>query len=145
MAALTNYAETALLSLLFENADWANIGDASGLQGSATAGSFYIALFTADPTDAGTQTSEANYTSYARVAVARSSAGWTVSGDTCDNDAVISFPECTGGSSTVTHLGIMDASTSGNMIVHGSLTSSLAISSGITPQIPAGDLDITAA
>jgi hypothetical protein len=145
MAALTNYAETKVLELLFENSDWTNIGDASGILGSTTPGNFYIALFTADPTDAGTQTNEATYTSYARVAVARSAAGWSTTGDTVDNVAVISFPECTGGSSTVTHVGIMDASTSGNMIIHGALSSSLAISSGITPQIPIGDLDITAA
>ena len=145
MAALTNYAETKVLELLFENADWTNIGDAGGITGSSTAGNFYIALFTADPTDAGTQTNEADYTSYARVAVARSGSGWSTTGDTCDNVATISFPECTGGSNTVTHVGIMDASTSGNMVIHGALTSSLAISSGITPQIPAGDLDITAA
>jgi hypothetical protein len=145
MAALTNYAEGKILDLLFTNQDWANIGDATGIQGSSTDGSFYIALFTADPTDAGTQTNEANYTGYARVAVARTTSGWTVSSDTVDNDSAITFPECTGGSNTVTHLGVMDASTSGNMIIHGALSSSLAISSGITPNIPAGDLDVTAA
>lgn len=102
MAALTNYAETKILELLFENSDWANIGDASGLQGSSTAGSFYVALFTADPTDAGTQTNEADYTGYARVAVARSGSGWSTSSDTVDNVAAITFPECTGGSNTVT-------------------------------------------
>ena len=74
---LTNAAETALLNLVFVNTDWANIGDTAGLQNSTTAGSFYISLHTADPGETGTQTtSEATYTSYARVAVARSGAGW---------------------------------------------------------------------
>lgn len=53
---LTNAAETAVLTLLFNNTDWANIGDAAGLQNSATAGSFYVSLHTADPTETGTQT-----------------------------------------------------------------------------------------
>ena len=66
---MSNASETALLNLLFNNTDWANVGDAAGLQNSATAGSFYVALHTADPGDAGNQTtSEASYTGYARVA-----------------------------------------------------------------------------
>ena len=50
---MSNVAEAALLDLLFLNTDWANVGDASGLQNSATAGSFYIALHTSDPGEAG--------------------------------------------------------------------------------------------
>lgn len=73
-----NAAEAALLDLLFLNTDWAGVGDAGGLQNSATAGSFYVALHTSDPGEAGTQaTNEIAYTSYARVAVARSAGGWT--------------------------------------------------------------------
>lgn len=69
---MTNAAETALLTLIFNNTDWANVGDAGGLQNSATAGSFYISLHTADPGETGSQTtSETAYTNYARVAVAR--------------------------------------------------------------------------
>ena len=52
---MSNAAEQALLDLLFLNTDWANVGDAAGLQNSATAGSFYIALHTADPGEAGSQ------------------------------------------------------------------------------------------
>lgn len=79
---MSNASETALLNLLFNNTDWANVGDAAGLQNSATAGSFYVALHTGDPGEAGTQaTNEATYTGYARVAVARSGAGWTVTGN----------------------------------------------------------------
>lgn len=134
MAALTNYGETEVLDWLMTDQD-----------GLSAVTNWYIALFTADPTDAGTQTNEADYTGYARVAVARSTSGWTVASDTCDNDNAITFGECTAGSNTVTHIGIMDASSSGNMVIHGALSSSLAISAGITPNIPAGDLDITAA
>lgn len=147
MSALTNAGETALLQLLFENADWANIGDATGLQGSSTAGSFYVSLHTSDPGEAGDQTTnEAAYTSYARVAVARSTSGWTVSGDTVDNDAAVSFPQATGGSETITHVGVgTDSTGTGNLIAKGALDASLAVSNGITPEFEAGELNFTAA
>ena len=64
---MSNASETALLNLLFNNVDWANIGDAAGLQNSATAGSFYVRLHSSDPGDAGTgDTNEISYTGYAR-------------------------------------------------------------------------------
>lgn len=141
---LTNAAETALLTLLFNNTDWANIGDAAGLQNSATAGSFYVSLHTADPTETGTQTSsEAAYTGYARVAVARSGAGWTVSGNNVSNAAAVTFGACTAGSSSVTHFGIgTDISGTGNLILKGALTATLAVSAGITPSFAIGELDV---
>lgn len=140
----TNAFETALLALYFNNTDHANIGDASGLQNSASAGSFYISLHTGDPGETGTQTtSEANYTSYARVAVARSGSGWTVSGNNVSNAAAINFPACTGGSSTVTHFGIgSDSSGTGNLFFKGALGASLAVTSGITPSFAIGELDV---
>jgi len=139
---LTNTAEAALLDLLFLNTDWANIGDAGGLQNSATAGSFYISLHTADPGEAGDQTTnEIAYTSYARVAVARSGAGWTRTSSTVENAALVQFPQCSGSSGTATHFGIGTASSgAGNLILKGALTSSLAISAGIQPQFAAGDM-----
>ena len=143
---LTNAAETALLNLLFANTDWANIGDAGGLQNSVTAGSFYISLHTADPGETGNQTtSEATYTGYARVAVARSAAGWTVSGANCSNAAAVTFGACTAGSSTCTYFGIgTDASGAGNLIASGALTASLAVTAGITPSFAIGELDVNA-
>lgn len=142
----TNAFETALLSLVFENANAANIGDATGLRGSSTAGSFYISLHTADPGETGSQTtSEAAYTSYARVAVARSTAGWTVTGNSVANDAAITFPACTGGSATCTHFGIgTDSSGAGNLLMSGALTASIAVSNGITPAFAIGALTATA-
>jgi hypothetical protein len=69
----SNAFETQLLQLIFNNTNAANIGDATGLRGSSTAGVFYIGLHTADPGEAGTQsTSETAYTSYARQSVVRS-------------------------------------------------------------------------
>lgn len=143
---MSNVAEAALLDLLFLNTDWANVGDAGGLQNSATAGSFYIALHTADPGEAGDQTTnEISYTSYARVAVARSGAGWSRSSSTISNAALVQFPQCTGGSGTATHFSIGTASSgTGSIILSGALTSSLAISNGIQPQFAIGALTATA-
>jgi hypothetical protein len=139
---MTNYAEQALLDLLFLNLDWVNIGDAGGLQNSANAGSFYISLHSADPGESGDQnTSEVNYTSYDRVAVARSDSGWSRSGSTMSNAVKITFPQCTGGSSTVTHFGIGTAATStGNLLMKGSLTTPLLVSNGIQPEFVIGSL-----
>lgn len=61
--AMTNAAATAFLTLLFNNTDWANIGDAAGLQNSAVAGNFYLSLHTASPGETGNQTTnEISYT-----------------------------------------------------------------------------------
>lgn len=141
----TNAFETALLTLYFNNTDHANIGDAGGLQNSASAGSFYVSLHTADPGETGSQTtSEATYTDYARVAVARSSGGWTISGNGVSNTAAITFPPASGGSSTVTHFGIgSDSSGAGNLFFKGALGASLAVTTGITPSFAIGDLDVT--
>jgi len=140
-----NTFENDLLLLIFNNTDAALIGDATGLRGSSTAGSLYVSLHTGDPGEAGTQTtSECAYTSYARVAVARSGSGWTVSSNTVTNAALIQFPQCTGSSETATHFAIGTASTStGKILYKGALSASLAISSGIQPQFAAGDLDGT--
>lgn len=142
--ALTNSAETALLALIFNNTAWANIGNSGGLQPSGAAGSLYVALFEGDPTDAGTVTSECDYTSYARVAVARSGAGWTVSGDEAVNAALVSFPKATGGDNTATHWGVCHSSAGGNVVLHGELNEPLAISNNITPVFEAGQLKIKA-
>jgi hypothetical protein len=143
---MTNAAEAALLDLLFLNVDWADIGDAGGLLQSASDGSFYVSLHTADPDEAGDQsTSEIAYTSYARVAVARAAGGWTRTGSTIANTALVQFPQCSGGSGTATHFGIgTDSSGAGNLILKGALSSSLAISLGIQPQFAAGALTTTA-
>ena len=137
--------ENGLLSLIFENANYANVGDATGLRGSSTAGVFYIGLHTANPNETGSQTtSEAAYTSYARVSVARSTAGWTVASGVADNDAAINFPQCTGGSETESHFGVgSDTSGAGNLFLWGALTSTLAVSNNITPSFAIGALDTT--
>ena len=139
---MSNASETALLNLLFNNTDWANVGDAAGLQNSATAGSFYIALHSADPTDTGNQsTSEVSYTGYARVAVARSAAGFTVSGNQVSNAAIVQFGECTAGSASAAYFSVGLESAGATAILYsGQLSATRAISSGITPLFNIGAL-----
>lgn len=139
----TNAFEDKILSLYLTNADAANIGDATGLRGSTAAGSLYVSLHTADPGETGDQTTnESAYTNYARVAVARSTAGWTVTSGVGDNDAAITFPLCGATGSTITHFGLGSAASgAGSRDMNGA--SSLVVSNGITPQFAAGALDVT--
>lgn len=141
-----NTMETDILKLIFQNLAFAEIGDAGGLQPSATAGSLYISLHTSDPGEAGNQSSnECAYTSYARMAVARSAGGWTVSGSNASNAGAVTFPQCTGGSETATHFGIgTDASGAGTLLFSGALDSNLTIANLITPQFAIGDLEVDA-
>ena len=147
----SNSLENDFLLLLFNNTNAANIGDATGLRGSSAAGSLYVGLHTADPGEAGSQTTnECAFGSYARVAVARTSGGWTVTGNAVENVAQISFPACTSGSEAVTHFSVgTDASGAGKLLYKGPLKNGSGvdttynISSGVTLVIPAGGLDIT--
>lgn len=136
----SNAWETALLSLLFENSNVANVGDATGLRGSSTAGSLYFSLHTADPGEAGSQTTnEIAYTSYARVAVARSAAGWTVTNNAVAVDADVTFPAGTGGSGTATHWGLgTDSSGAGTLLYKGAISPNIVCGSGVTPKLTAG-------
>lgn len=139
-----NTFETDLLGLIFNNTDIADIGDAGGLQNSATAGSLYVALHTSDPGEAGTATTnETAYTNYARVAVARSGAGWTVSGNSVTNAEQVTFPQCGVSGTTITHASITTASSGASKILYsGALSSSLAVANQITPFF-AADTGIT--
>lgn len=137
----SNAFETALLGLLFENTAIANLGDAAGLRATTTAGSLYFSLHTADPGEAGDQTtSEVAYTSYARVAVPRSAAGWTVTGNTAAIDADVVFPAGTGGSGTATHWGLGTASTGAGLLLYkGSISPNIVCGNGVTPRLSAGN------
>lgn len=119
----TNTFENELLLHIFQNADITLIGDAAGLQNSAAAGNLYVSLHTAEPGEGGDQTTnEAAYTNYARVAVARTSGGWTVSGNQVSNAAAVNFPACGLTGATITHFGIgTDASGAGKLLFKGPL------------------------
>jgi hypothetical protein len=136
----SNTFESELLGLIFNNTDIADIGDAGGLQNSATAGSLYVALHTSDPGEAGNATTnEAAYTNYARVAVARTAGGWTVSGSSVTNTAQITFPQCGVTGATITYGSITtDLSGASKILYSGALSSSLAVANQITPFFAAG-------
>jgi hypothetical protein len=137
-----NTFENDLMLLVFNATAIANLADNAG---TAPLTSLYVSLHTADPGEAGNQTtSEATYTSYARVAVTRSGAGWTVTGNQAENAALVQFPQCTGGTNTITHVGVgTAASSTGKLLYKGALSSSLSVSSGIQPQFAAGALTVT--
>ncbi len=137
----SNALETALLQLVFNATTFNGIAENDTTSPNTD---LYVSLHTADPGEAGTQaTNEAAYTSYARVAVARSGSGWTVSGNTVTNAALVQFPQCTGGSETITHVGVgLAASSTTTLLYKGALSASLAVSSGIQPQFAIGALSI---
>lgn len=139
----SNVFENDFLQLVFNNVDIAGIGDAGGLRGSVVAGSLYASLHTADPGEAGDQTTnEAAYTSYARVAIARTVGGWTVAGNNGSNAALAQWPQATGGSETENYFGIgTDSSGAGKLMGSGVLVNPLAVSVGIRPEAEVGELD----
>jgi len=100
---------------------------------------WYVALFTSNPAEdaSGTEVSTSG-TAYVRKTVA-----FTVSGNLATNNAAIEFPTATSSFGTVTHIGVFDASTSGNLIAYSALSASKAIATGDVFRIPTGDLDIT--
>lgn len=128
----TNAFENSIMKLVFQGAAIANMADNAG---SSPLTGLYLSLHTGDPGEAGDQTtSECAYTSYARVSVARSGAGFTVTNNTVSLAANASFPAATGGSETATHFGIGSASSgAGNLYYKGTITPNIAIATGVTP------------
>jgi hypothetical protein len=129
--------ENSMLLLFFNNTNFANVGDATGLRGASTAGSLYVSLHTADPGEAGDQsTSEIAYTSYARVAVARSGSGWTVTNNSVSPASTITFPAGTGGSGTATYFGVGTASSGAGVLLYsGAISPTITCGNGITPSL----------
>lgn len=129
-----NTFENDLLKLIFNATAIANIADNAG---SSPLTNLYVSLHTADPGEAGDQTTnECAYTSYARVAVARTSGGWTVTANSVSPAANITFPSATGGSETATHAGVgTDSSGAGKLLYKGSLSEGIVIVAGVTPQL----------
>jgi len=136
----SNTHENDYLKLIFNNTTMSLVGDATGIVGSGVAGSLYVSLHTADPGEAGDQTTnEVAYTSYARVAVARSGAGFTVSTNTVALVANVGFPAGTGGSGTATHWGIgASSSGTGKLLYKGAISPNIVCGNGVTPSLTAG-------
>lgn len=132
-----------ILDLYFTNADHTEIGDAAGLQASGTAGSFYISLHTGDPVAGSQTTSESAVGTYARVAVARSGAAFTVSAANVSNAAAVAFPQGSSGSETITHFGIGEnTSGAGTLFMSGALDTNRSYGTGITLEFAIGELDV---
>lgn len=123
-----------LLALIFNATTIANIAQNAS---SSPITNVYVSLHTGDPGNGNQTTSEAAYTSYSRVAVARTSAGWTVSSNTVVPVATISFPAATGGSETETFagLGSQASASTGLLFFSGAISPTIAVSNGVTPQL----------
>lgn len=128
MAAMSNYLENALINATLRNT------------GYTTPTTVYVGLYTTDPTDANTGT-EVSGGSYAR----QSSTFGAPSDGASTTSADVTFPTCTENWGTVTHFGILDASTSGNLLYHGALNNSKNIQTGDILKIEAGNLTVTLA
>lgn len=132
----SNTFENDLMRLVFNNVAIGTLGDAAGLQPSAAAGNLYLSLHTADPDETGNQaTNETAYTGYARVAIPRTTSGFTVTNNTVALAAAATFGTCTGNpGAAITHFGIGTASTGvGKLLYSGPLTSATTLTANITP------------
>lgn len=101
-------------------------------------GTTYLAIFTADPTDAGTGT-ECSYTGYARQAMAFG----TISGGAVSTSSTINYPAMVGSDITVTHLGIYDAASGGNLLYHTALDVSKILQADDVASFASGEVTVT--
>lgn len=133
---IANNTENNILKLIYNATAWANYADNAS---SSPQTNIHNALHTADPGEAGDMTtSEATYTSYARVNVTRASGagGWTVTANSVSPQANIDFPAGTGGSGTVTHWST--GKTGGgatDILLSGTVTPNIVTGNGVTPRL----------
>lgn len=134
MAKGTTFAND-FLKLVFNATAIANLADNAA---SAPLANIFLALHTADPTAAGTQaTSEATYTGYARLSVARTTGGWTAStAGSTSPVANADFPACTAGSNVITHFSAGVATSGASKILYsGTVTPNISVVNGVTPRL----------
>ena len=131
---ISNDTENNILKLIFNATAWANVADNAA---SAPLTNIDVALHTADPGEAGNMsTNETTYTSYARVSVARTTGGWTVTNNSVSPVANIDFPAGTGGSGTVTHFSVgKTGGGTAQILWSGTVTPNIAVGNGITPRL----------
>lgn len=131
---IANATETAVLKLIFQAVAWANYADNAA---STPETNIVCALHTADPGEAGAQnTTEAAYTSYARVNVARTTGGWTETTGSVSPVAAITFPAGTGGSGTASFFSTGKSGGGASAILFsGTVTPNIVMGNGITPQL----------
>jgi len=113
-------------------------------KGTYTPPTIHVALCTAsiDEDDTGSTITEANYTGYSRYET--EAADWSRSNSVMSNASALTFDECTAGSSTVSHVALVDAASAGNLLFYAQLTSNLSVSDGIEPYFAIGDITVTA-
>lgn len=146
MTLATDQFENETLAHYLTNAAHAGIGDATGLPASATAGSLFLSLHSADPGETGNQTtSEVSYGAYARVGVTRAGGSWNIASGSATNANLIQWPLCTSGSATATHVGIGTASSgTGKLLFRAPIVAgSLSIVLNGTPEMVAGALTVS--
>jgi hypothetical protein len=127
-------AENAIMLLIYNATAWANMADNAG---STPQTNIAVALHTADPGESGTMsTSESAYTSYARVNVARTNVGWTVTNNSVSPAANIDFPAGTGGSGTITNFSTGKTGGGASAIhMSGTCTPNVVSGNGVTPRL----------
>ena len=128
MTAMSNYLENALINATLRNTSY------------TSPSTVYVALFTSDPTDAGsgTECTGGAYVRQSATFAAPSDGASSISAD-------VEFPQATGAWGTITHFGIFDASSSGNLLYHGALTASKTIATGDVLKITSSNLTVTLA
>jgi len=138
MTAFTDWMESAILALLFNATAIANIADNAA---SSPITNWYVALHTASAGEAGSDqsTNEASYGSYARVAVARTSGGFTIASGVLTFVSNVVFPTPTSGAgASLTHASIgIAASGATNFAFHGALSAPITVAVGVPPEIQA--------
>lgn len=140
----TNNFEDLLMKHLFINSGVTNVGDAEGLRGSVTAGSFWLALYSTDPGETGAGT-ELDYSNYSRVEIPRTDTYFDITGPDATNKTILNFGQNLGTSQTANNWGLHTAASgSGNCIFYGDVTIPLVIDTGVIPSVPVGSLKITA-
>lgn len=135
MAGKSDAFENDLLKLIFNATAIANIADNAA---ASPLTNLYVALHSADPTDAGDQTTnEITYTGYARVAVARTSGGWTITGNSVSPVANVEFGQRTdAGSVSVTHVSVGSAASgAGKILYAGAISPAITVAQGVVPRI----------
>lgn len=131
---IANVTENAILDLIYTAVAWANYADNAGTSPQTN---IHVALHTADPTDSGTMSSsEIAYTSYARVNVARTTGGWTVTANSVSPVANIDFPAGTGGSGTATHFSTgKTGGGAADILLSGTVSPNIVTGDGVTPRL----------
>ena len=135
MTGKTNVFEQALLQAAFQ-AVFTSSGVSTLFQNAAAPSSaWWMSLHSSDPGIGGSQNSaESVYTGYARVAVARTSGGFSVSSNSVSPAANITFPACSGGSTTAVNWGLgLSSAGAGTLLYTGTITPNISISNGVTP------------